>query len=134
MTTIAFDGEHIAADSMLSGAYVDTAEKIFKISGGYLMMAGSYSEGLIFKKWCKDRTKPKPKLDDFEALEIRGKKVMYYDEGIEPIPLKAPAAIGTGCQFAMGAMLAGATAKEAVKIASKLDEATGGRIKVVKVR
>lgn len=41
---------------------------------------------------------------------------------------KAPAAFGSGQQWAMGAMMAGKTAKEAVEIACKIDTGSGGNI------
>jgi ATP-dependent protease HslVU (ClpYQ) peptidase subunit len=42
-------------------------------------------------------------------------------------------AIGSGAAFAMGAMDAGATAKEAVKIACR-DVYTGGKIRTYKIK
>lgn len=50
------------------------------------------------------------------------------------MPVKGKIALGSGSVAAMGAMLAGADAKTAVKIASKLDPYTGGKIDVVKVK
>ena len=138
MTTIAFDGETLAADSRFTNGYVDdVAQKIFKLGNVYIAIAGSYSQGLLFVKWCRDRTKEKPKsteMDDFCALEIRDGKPYEYDEHLEPIPMSIPAAIGSGAQFAMGVMKAGLDAKKAIQIAMKLDQNTGGKIKTVKIK
>lgn len=41
-------------------------------------------------------------------------------------------AIGSGCDYALGAMAAGATAREAVRIASKLDNGTGFGVDAVR--
>lgn len=43
-------------------------------------------------------------------------------------------ALGSGGNFALGAVLAGKTAKEAVEIAKKLDINSGGKIKTVKIK
>lgn len=43
-------------------------------------------------------------------------------------------AVGSGRKFALGAMAFGATAKEAVKIAKKMDSGTGGKIHVFHLR
>ena len=138
MTTIAYDGETLAADSRFTNGYVDdTAKKIFKIGNIYIATAGRYSQALIFIKWCRDRTKEKPKaadLGEFQALEIRNGKPFEYDEHCEPVPMSIPAAVGSGAQFAMGAMKAGLNSKQAVRIAMKLDHNTGGKIKTVKIK
>lgn len=50
-----------------------------------------------------------------------------------PIPLFTPAAMGSGSEYALGAVYAGASLKDAVRIASKLDVYTGGKIKLYDV-
>lgn len=47
-----------------------------------------------------------------------------------PVPLFTPAAMGSGQEYALGALYAGASLKDAVRIASKLDIYTGGRVKL----
>ena len=131
MTTVAFDGITLAADSQTNGSYVEYHNKIARIGNVVVACAGTVSEIAQFQRWCKDRTKDKPILTDFSCLEIRSGKVYYYDENLEPLTPSIPVAIGSGSDFAMGAMLAGATAKEAVKIACKLDSNSGGKIKTV---
>ena len=131
MTTVAFDGTTLAADSQINGSYVEYGNKIEKVGNITIACAGTVSEIALFKRWCRDRTKDKPTLTDFSCLEIRSGKVYYYDENLEPLTPSIPVAIGSGSDFAMGAMLAGATAKEAVKIACKLDSNSGGKIKTV---
>ena len=42
-------------------------------------------------------------------------------------------AVGSGSEYAMGAMLAGAEVQEAVEIASDMDVYTGGKVRVVEV-
>ena len=52
---------------------------------------------------------------------------------IEPQRLTNTAALGSGGPYALGAMDSGASAKEAVKIASGRDVSTGGKIRAFKV-
>jgi ATP-dependent protease HslVU (ClpYQ) peptidase subunit len=67
---------------------------------------------------------------DFTLLRLfkNGKIAVYEGTLLSPISMKAPAAIGSGSDAAMGAMLAGADARTAVQIAAKLDVYTGGKI------
>mgnify|MGYP001614993705 CR=1 FL=1 len=124
MTTIAYDGKYLATDSRISGDYIEqySYNKISKVGAAYIACCGDVPANIAFKKWYKDQTKPKPDLvvlKDFEALIIRDKKVFFVDKVCEFVELVPPIAIGSGCKFAMGAMLAGASATEAIQIANK---------------
>lgn len=134
MTTIAYDGTEISSDSQCDGAYIMTGvKKVEKIGKSYFGTAGRLEDMYAFLDWR--RGGEKPKVDEyFESIEIRGKQVYWWGQALVPCKMPYPAAIGSGAQFAMGAMLAGATAKEAVKIASKLDSGTGSRIRSITVR
>lgn len=135
MTTIAFDGKNIASDSQCGGAYLDGGvRKVVKIGKSYYGVAGHLESMEQFFQWLRDGgDKPKIEHDSFEGLEVRGKSVYWWGEALVPCKIRAPTAIGSGTQFAMGAMLAGATAKEAVKIAAKLDSGTGQTIRSVTI-
>lgn len=54
--------------------------------------------------------------------------VYWIDKHNEPAEYLLPAAIGSGSEYAIGAMLAGKTPAEAVEIASKRDLTTAGTI------
>ena len=45
-----------------------------------------------------------------------------------PVKLSLPNALGTGCEYAIGAMAAGTSAEEAVRIAARYDTNTGGEV------
>jgi len=134
MTTIAFDGNILASDSRCVGDYIeDSYKKIFKINNKYYGLGGNYSCCLVFIEWIKNNVMgdEKPKLDDnFGALvvDIKSKKVFYYDDYLIKIPQKSPCAIGSGAVVAMTAMVCGKNAIEAIEIAKRLDNRTGGRI------
>lgn len=75
-----------------------------------------------------------PTSDDNGAyMMLIGKRRSHLisSDDMCPIVIREPYAIGSGSDFAMGAMLAGKSAKDAVKIAAKLDCYTGGPIKVL---
>lgn len=134
MTTVAYDGITMAADSRTTGDYKDDhCQKLFRVGKAVIGVAGAYSAGLLFIRWFKDQTKPKPDLpDDFYALVARD-GIWFYDSNLIPIPTRAPTAIGSGAHLALGAMAVGATAAEAVRIARQYDESTGGRVRTLKV-
>ena len=67
-------------------------------------------------------------------LHIKAGKA-YLRTGADPQPIEvnSPAAIGSGGGIALGAMLAGKPAEEAVRIAAKADAATGNEIDSIEV-
>jgi ATP-dependent protease HslVU (ClpYQ) peptidase subunit len=79
--------------------------------------------------YVKDQ-KLKPPKGEWELLVIeRANSIKWLsNETPHPIPVRPPIALGSGAQFARGAMLAGASATGAVEIASQCDSKTGGPI------
>jgi len=78
-------------------------------------------------EWFADPTQKRPKLKDIEFLMLTDKKKIYHSTNLRNwmlIPEKH-FAIGSGMQFAIAAMTAGKTPKEAVDVASKHDNNTG---------
>jgi len=142
MTTIAFDGKTLAADSLAIGGATSPhriAQKIFDIGGGvFVAIAGTLGEGAKFAAWYvegADIAAPAlPDLKDSSVLVVSEKHSYEFDETLMPLPVRAPCAIGSGGEVALGAMMAGATASEAVKIACKVDIHSGGRVRCVEVR
>ena len=139
MTTIATDRKTMAGDSQINGPYTLPKEfrKVRLIKGALIGCSGRTAQAELFFKWWADRcpVDAEPKVDDnFEALVVFDGRVWAYDIEMLPIDTGVPAATGSGMRFAMGAMMAGASPKEAVEIAMKLDPETGGRIRVVGAR
>lgn len=136
MTTICFDGVTIASDSRSTGNYIeDKTQKLFKQGNRIYGFCGRVTSAYVFLQWSNDRTKEKPRLDDdFEVIEIEKGNAYYYDKNLVKTPSTIPCAIGSGCHLAMAAILSGKNAKEAVEIAKRLDENTGGRVQTIKVK
>jgi hypothetical protein len=60
--------------------------------------------------------------------------VLYYYEKLLPVKVDLPAAIGSGADLAIGAMLSDVHPVDAIRIAKQRDTATGGRIRSLKPR
>ena len=138
MTTIAWDGETLAADSQLTGGdfvYQQNDKKIFNVNGHLVAMAGDDGQCWQFLDWYRNPDQDYPdKLDDMGALAITKRGAFEYGSCKIPTKIKPPFAIGTGSAFAMGAMLHGASAAEAVDIACKLDKYSSKPIKTARLR
>lgn len=133
MTTIATDGKRMAADTWQTGNYIDqfALQKMEVIEGTLVGVSGSPLHALLFFEWLREgNSNDEPILGKaFRALRVSSLGVWFWDKQLTPVEVGAPAAIGSGARFAMGAMLAGATPEEAVRVAMELDPFTGGEVK-----
>lgn len=142
MTTVACDGKHLAVDSMLSGRYVSTGfSKVKKViwhgENGLIAWTGqadyqeAFIEALSAGHWPSyiDRDDAE---SPFEGWLVRaGQPIKAWFGTRYSIDLPGfPQAIGSGSEFAMGAMLAGASVVRAVEIACALDEGTSAPVMV----
>lgn len=134
MTTIAYDGKTLAADSLACCSFKvqQPFNKIHDTGSHLVALAGNYSVSLEWVEWFKSGFEGEKDFKDglqgaFVVDKSTGFLTVYPQEGKYPSeqPSNYPNAIGSGEQFAMGAMLAGATAIEAIKIAQRLDKGTG---------
>ncbi len=137
MTTIAWDGESLACDSMaITGGVIDQypTKKIFKKRDVYYLLAGDYAQSLAVMDWLVDgKEKPEFPKPDYEVIAIQGSGGKCYSGELYPYSIKPPFAVGSGSEFAYGAMLSGKTAKEAVETAIKLDPNSGGKVRTYKI-
>lgn len=136
MTTIAFDGTMVAADGLicLGDQVVGRSTKKLHVvaPGAYAGYAGADPIGKKRIQWLREGGKPEawPTIEGQDCSLL-----VVYDDGSAALvcdgvmtEVAAPFAIGSGAQFAIGAMHAGCNAFEAVEIAAKCDAFTGGRI------
>lgn len=135
MTTIAWDGKTLAADTlMLDGTFRDLTQtyKIEKTDDGdWFATCGSayvaqkFKDGSITQK-------------DYKS----GQVLIVREDGSASVsdytgyffPVTPPFAMGSGGALALGAMLAGATPEKAVLIAMEIDTQTGGSVQSVLVK
>lgn len=142
MTTIAWDGKTVAADGKATaGGNIVTLEfeKLIVRHGRIYGLAGTafMFENLI--EWERGGADPEktPKCqedDSWQLLVFDGIGVIRYSS-VAPYPEQrfAPWAFGSGADLAMGAMLHGASAFEAVMIAMQRDNDSGGRVRAINV-
>lgn len=132
----------MAADSAVTvnETHVGDVLKIVRTAaGGLAAGAGRCSECAAFLEWAAGPNRPSDyrasgghglRLENSTCIEITPEgEVLFYDVASAPYEIKAPfIAIGSGRDLALGAMAAGATAEEAVRIAARYDAGTGGEI------
>ena len=137
MTTIAWDGKTVAYDSRsVAGGIIATerAEKGFRNGRRFAVGAGHAAFVRAFCRWLiglDDEPEELPE-DGFCVFYFDGESAWEYTNTKLPLPLAEKESAGSGSELALAAMHLGKTAREAVKVASKLDTGTGGRIRTFK--
>ena len=132
MTTIAWDGRTLAADKQSTwGGTPTRTRKIFRAKhpDGRVMIygcAGLTQECQAYTRWI-DGEIEKPDFTDISILSIDQKgRIWYANQSMLWARIITKRwAIGSGCDYALGAMAAGKSAADAIRIASKLDVNTG---------
>lgn len=143
MTTIAFDGKIIAADSLCTDEdinfqfcklypYTDAQTKERFCMGG----AGPASNVAPAFAWFMESGNPANwNNTGYEMLVAcyDADEHETYATHIDPqsgcrLRISVPAAVGSGSDFAVGAMCMGASAIEALEVAAQRDHGTGGEI------
>lgn len=149
MTTIAFDGRTVAADRQMTIGGTAVKSPFAKISRvkyeGAKSVVG-FSSGNVchvapvidwMHRGCpNDDTKPDIHTEgkDFSLMLVNAAGVFYATESLNLIPIgNIPWAIGSGADFALGAMAAGASAKRAILLTMDLDTSTGMGIDVLRL-
>lgn len=139
MTTIAWDGKTIAADSRgtRGGEIVQgSVTKLIPLpDDGVFAFCGSIAEAWEVLESILEDTKT-PRAANLTALKITPKGHVYVYEG-HGAWFKDSGRIGawgSGGEYALGAMMVGATAVEAVKAACKLDSGSGGPVRSIQVK
>lgn len=135
MTTIATDGETMAGDTLTTaGSYiVRTATKVLRAKDGRIFgCCGPVVDAVKFQTWMAEPALEQPKIgDDFSALILNPDgTVDWIDKDLVPVRYITPMSIGSGCELAIGAMLAGASPAQAVGIAGQRDTCTGSEITI----
>lgn len=138
MTTIATDGITIAADTQMSDNGYIIQRPVTKIvceQGMVFGFSGTYPLFRPMLDWFLESCDAKdfPSFDSdagwgrLWVFDPRGMIFEYYSKAPYPVQLPLPAAMGSGADFAIGAMAHGATPLEAVQTAIANDTYTGGQ-------
>ena len=138
MTTIAYKDGILAADSQTTSGHIQSSSafsKIRKFDDGYAAFTGSCKDiPILFDLIRGKEVEGNAKDIDVTAIVMpnEGKPYEAYINSLGKLykhPISNFSAIGSGWTIAMGAMQSGASAKEAVKAAIKLDIYSGGAVK-----
>lgn len=140
MTTIVFDGNLLVADTLCCWGNIKEdriATKLAYSKGRYFAVAGL--DGLLATliRWFEAGADPRaiPQLDGNARASgwtlvvvnaATGDSTYYDNDQPHGSPTTKKWAIGSGKQFALGAMQVGASALDAVSAARDLDTTTGG--------
>ena len=136
MTTVAFDGNKLAADTQITSDWKSTGHsKFYKFHDGAVgAFAGTWSRILEAQRFLDGLSDHCPD-EDWSALVIRADRRVYFMDcdGCRMDITGMHYAIGSGSHFALGAMACGKDAAEAVRISFGLDQYTGGDVESIEV-
>lgn len=136
MTIIVWDGKMLAADKQATSSGLRLrVTKIYKIRKHLVGFSGDWDYAQALKHWfengCKVEEHPKHQdhNDNWVGMLVitPDKQVLKYERSPYPIDYteNGPICIGSGRDYALGALEMGANAATAVAVASKYDNGCG---------
>jgi hypothetical protein len=137
MTTIAWDGTHLAADTQISDMSMIAGyrEKLIKVNNAWFGVVGSLSSGYEVLEWLRSganaENKPMIEPGEFNGVLLDPTGLYEYESDLVKIDVVYTSAWGTGRPWAIAAMDYGATAEEAIRYTITKDIYTSGEIQVV---
>jgi len=159
MTTVAYKAGVMASDSRCTddaGVYIGRTPKMYRLANGALLgTAGDADARCVIELLNKSTAKKLPARKELAALEVDFRGILAFQNGaVFYVDIyvweigeascqwgaqvyeveEGVAAIGSGEQFALGAMRAGKSAKDALSVACHFDSFSSPPIKVVKVK
>jgi hypothetical protein len=127
----------MAADKRVTGAPMFKATKIQRIRGSLFGGAGNVEQILKMFEWFRNPDmKPDWKFEtDFAILQLSHEGLFLWGPEMIAMPVGLPYyAVGSGAEYALGAMECGAPADEAIRVAHKFDPYTGKELLVHKLK
>lgn len=137
MTTVAWRGSVLASDSAVTQDNRQTScTKMLRMPGVAYGFAGDLSEIWHFVEKVKAGT-PLEKIKlkgEFECLMLRPDGCFFMSSDLRPSPVEGEYwAIGSGAEYALGAMFYGKTARQGVAAAIAHDPHTAGEIRAYRI-
>lgn len=124
VTTVAWDGETLATDSLSTQDGIrdpGSCRKLWSRGDKHLAGAGDYTDICQMADWLiKGKSEPKFIDPNFVIIFVEKNKAYLYDNSTHRVPFKGNEAQGTGRVVALTAMKLGQSAVEAVKTAISL--------------
>lgn len=136
MTTIAFRDGIVAADSRTSsgGGWINPSPetKLFREGDAVIALCGDWADCAALRQWIANPDGPQPN-GDCTVIVFRLDEVRVYSSGGSFVETSAFRAWGSGTPAALGALHAGCSAEESVRIACLVDPYSAGPIMTMKV-
>jgi len=146
VSVIAWDGQYLAVDRRCNTG--DTTSTVIKSerledTGEVMAFVGLIAEGLALMDWYKRGADPDKYPELQNDAENNAVLVVASKDGVREYGFGAPFPVvqidpylawGSGKDVALGALAMGATAEQAVNIASRLVTTCGNGVDVYKVR
>lgn len=137
MTTIAYRAGVLASDTLVTIGETrsGTTVKIGRTADGFLWgVCGTMQALQAYRGWVEARAGDPPKFDEATLILVspKGDVSDWYGAGWCESHAEFQA-WGSGDQIAIGAMGAGASAKQAVKVAIRFNTSSGGDVTVMKL-
>lgn len=133
MSTIAavFAERTMCSDSYWTdGDECGHVRKIYRVRGELLGFAGSIREWTLWlAAFRKSESAKLPRYSTLTVLRMNGSGLQTWNAADGWLSCETTFAIGSGGKCARGAMAAGASCREAVRIASTIDAGTGGPVR-----
>jgi hypothetical protein len=135
VTTVATDGKTMAADQQCGSETIHChVHKLHRANDGAVLgYCGQAFDQPGFIAWYEGGMEGEPAVSpDFEGMILKpGGEIVCVNEKGHWFLHPAPAAIGSGCRFAYGAMDAGCDPTKAVEIATKRDGFSSGDVETL---
>lgn len=134
---MAFKDGDLAADTLATNGGTVTGHftKVQRLADGRLAaLLGRHGHAMRLLKWIEAPGDAEQPEGDCAVVVVSADGVRCYEDGSVEHSSDAPfKAFGSGGDIALGAMAAGASAEEAVRIACDWDTCTGGAITVLRL-
>lgn len=138
MTTIAWRGNTLAADSICTdGSRQTRYEKLLRARGAAYGCSGDLSEIWAFFEALRagEALKDIKLKGDFSCLMLTPGGCFQMERDLRPHPVCGDYwAIGSGAEYALGAMFYGKSARQAIAAACAHDAHSGGEVQICTVR
>lgn len=144
MTTVAWRAGWVAADRLVDG-WMESG-KLFRLKDGSVLTGAGYLDDIVeVAAWinagCKAAAKPdglsadKEERSGFLLARPDGKAFWLTQPWLRQVEITDEFfALGSGADYALGAMAMGASARRAVQIAMRFDPNTGRGINAIRVK
>lgn len=138
MTTIAANLKQISSDTFVHNQVAGyRTSKLLRVSNGIVAVCGASYLCAQFLQWCargNPQTVQRRDNDHFEALFLTHSGLYVYYDSLDGEHVDAQYhAIGSGRQYALGALYGGASTQRAVECASQFDPFTKQPVETLKL-